>query len=115
MRLLPAILLASLVPACASTTARTALTAPGQAAKPAMAAGSDTSAPRPVVTARGATLTPASLPADACSGIEGNAESVALFDRACDGGDAQGCFEAAKGYMCGTGVPKDLRKAADRA
>jgi TPR repeat protein len=80
-----------------------------------MTAGSDTSASRPVVTAHGAALTPASLPSDACSGIQGNAESVALFDRACDGGDAQGCFEAAKGYLCGTGVPKDLRKAADRS
>jgi len=50
-----------------------------------------------------------------CNGVTGGAESAALFDKACDGGDAAGCAEATGRYLCGAGVARDLHKAGDRA
>jgi TPR repeat protein len=72
-------------------------------------------APAPVSS--GANDKPLSAPALACdsAGLRGGEDVVRLYDKACDGGDVEGCHMAALHYTCGVGVSRDLRKASDRA
>src|SRR5579859_3389158 len=50
-----------------------------------------------------------------CARVPGGAEAAQLNDRACDGGDAMGCSKSAMYIACGIGVPRDLRRAGERA
>src|SRR5262249_34041389 len=42
---------------------------------------------------------------------EDHAKALALFGRACDGGDPRGCHELALSYEGGEGVPRDTEHA----
>lgn len=48
---------------------------------------------------------------DACTGLKASAEAAALQQKACDGGDGQGCSDLARRYICASGVPLDLPRS----
>ena len=102
-----------LLPACAASSAATG---PG----PRVASSTAPSAGSPDPSSSGSTnkvggLNPITFPLEACPHAGGGPTVVALFDRACDGGDMNGCHEAFVRYACGEGVARDMRKASERA
>jgi uncharacterized protein len=53
-----------------------------------------------------------------CTNVSGNSEAINAFDKACAGNESHGCVELAMRYTCGSGVARDIAKAAhlnDRA
>ena len=46
-----------------------------------------------------------------CGQMTGTPETVALFQKACDAHDGQGCSELAGRYLCGKGVAQDYAKS----
>jgi TPR repeat protein len=109
-RLAVSILLFGLVSGCAAS---------GRSLSPSAPASASHTGPEATPSA-GAAPSRASSPAYAfptqeCAQVVGGSEVVQLFDRACDGGDANGCHEAFVHYACGVGVGRDMRKAGERA
>src|SRR5512140_1431424 len=48
-----------------------------------------------------------------CRNVKGDAESLQLFEKACRGGDKNGCMRAAGQLECGVGTKADWKRASD--
>lgn len=118
-----------LLAACGSATSEPTLVAPTSttsARAPAVEAKASQVSPRPCTeldfaeclaacekgNARGCTAAAGAVDQERRGTPEQRAQVPALFDKACEGGDPQGCHSLAYAYSGGWGVPKDPARSA---